>query len=115
MSNPSIGTAADEKKILGAAVEKYGDNQFAQCPKCYTIQNDKADGSLETKSLKVKGVSLKQNCKIHPSSYLSVIHDNKVLKGKNINLQMNHKHNSDGKISIQMSRVTIKKNSLMGY
>ncbi|WP_334087061.1 hypothetical protein, partial [Helicobacter typhlonius] len=58
---------------------------------------------------------MKQNCKIHPSSYLSVINDNKVFKGKNINLQMNRKHNSDGKISIQMSKVTIKKNALAGF
>ena len=105
MPNPAIGTVADEKKILGAAVEKYGDNQVALCPKCYTIWNNKENGSMETKSLKVKGVSLKKN-NINPTDYYTIIVDKCVIPGKNINLQMNRN---------QMSKVTIQKNALTGF
>ena len=88
MSNPSIGTIADEKKILDASIEKYGDNQEALCPKCYTIWNNKEDGTSEPKSLKLKGVSLKKNS-IESSDYLHVIQKRTVKPYININLQMN--------------------------
>ena len=105
MPNPSIGTKADEKKILGASIEKYGDNQVALCPKCYTIWNNKEDGTSETKSLKLKGVSLKKNS-IQSSDYLHVIQERTVKPGININLQMNHN---------QMSKITVYKNALTGF
>lgn len=60
MPDPDINSVYDEKKILGCCVEKYGDNQIALCPKCYTIWNNafidvqgKAHNGV-TKSLKLK-------------------------------------------------------------
>ena len=37
MPNTNIGTVDDTKKLLGCCVEKYGENQVALCPKCYSI------------------------------------------------------------------------------
>ena len=86
----------DEKKILGLAIEKYGDNCIALAPKCYTIWNN--DGT--TKSLKLKGVSLKKN-KIVSADYKTALES--TVQGKNINLQLkNH----------TMSKVTVVKNAL---
>ena len=101
MPNPDIGTTADEKKILGACVEKYGDNQIALCPKCYTIWND----NNETKSLKLKGVSKKTN-DIKFADYKNVIDNGTTVVGKNINLLMRKN---------QMTRVTVNKNALTGF
>ena len=101
MPNPSINSVYDEKKILGCCVEKYGDNQIALCPKCYTIWNNNG----VTKSLKLKGVSLKKN-KIVSSDYKDVLDHQSVKLGKNINLQMNHN---------VMSKITINKNALTGF
>lgn len=112
MPDPSINTVYDEKKILGCCVEKYGDNQIALCPKCYTIwNNDVIDGHNElcsfgcTKSLKLKGVSLKTN-NIVSSDYKDIIDHQCVKSGKNINLQMN---------AHMMSKITINKNALTGF
>lgn len=102
LPNPSIGTKADEKKILGCCIEKYGDNQVALCPKCYTIWNDHSDKAI---SLKLKGVSLKKN-NIKSSDYESIIKDKIIVPGININLQM--KKN-------RMSKVTVNKNALTGF
>ena len=86
----------DEKKILGLAIEKEGENCIALAPKCYTIWNN--DGT--TKSLKLKGVSLKKN-KIVSADYKTALES--TIQGKNINLQLkNH----------VMSKVTIHKNAL---
>ena len=86
----------DEKKILGLAIEKEGENAVALCSKCYTIWNN--DGT--TKSLKLKGVSLKKN-KIVSSDYQKALEE--PIKGKNINLQLKDS---------QMSKITINKNAL---
>ena len=112
MPDPSLNSVYDEKKILGCCVEKYGMNQIALCPKCYTIWNNENINGQEircsfgvTKSLKLKGVSLKTN-KIKSSDYKDIL-DNKCVKsGKNINLQMNHNI---------MSKITINKNALTGF
>ena len=88
----------DEKKILGLAVEKYGDSAVALAPKCYTVFNH--DGI--TKSLKLKGVSLKKN-KIISSDYKDVIDNQSVKSGRNISLQLKNG---------QMSKVFITKNAL---
>ena len=86
----------DEKKILGLAIEKEGENCIALAPKCYTIWNN--DGT--TKSLKLKGVSLKKN-RIVSSDYKTALES--TVQGKNINLQLkNH----------TMSKVTVYKNAL---
>ena len=98
MPNPAINTIEDEKKILGCAIEKTGDNMVALAPKCYTIWN--SDQSV--KALKLKGVSIKKN-NIEFSDYQSIIENNSVKVGKNINLQI---HNN------KMSKLTINKNAL---
>ena len=86
----------DHKKILGLAIEKHGDNCIALAPKCYTIWNN--DGT--TKSLKLKGVSLKKN-RIVSADYKTALES--TVQGKNINLQLkNH----------TMSKVTVYKNAL---
>ena len=86
----------DEKKILGLAIEKQGENCIALAPKCYTIWNN--DGT--TKSLKLKGVSLKKN-RIVSADYKTALEN--TIQGKNINLQLkNH----------TMSKVTVHKNAL---
>ena len=86
----------DEKKILGLAIEKEGENCIALAPKCYTIWNN--DGT--TKSLKLKGVSLKKN-RIVSADYKTALES--TVQGKNINLQLkNH----------TMSKVTVVKNAL---
>lgn len=54
---------------------------------CYTIWNVDDDGNRETKSLKVKGISLKTNHLV-PSDYKDIIENNTIKQGKNINLQM---------------------------
>ena len=100
MPNPDINSVYDEKKILGLCVEKFGENQVALAPKCYTIWNN--DG--RTKSLKLKGVSLKKN-NIVSSDYRNIIDEGTVKVGKNINLQM--KNNV-------MSKITVNKNALTG-
>lgn len=97
MPNPAINDVYDEKKILGCCVEKFGANQVALCAKCYTIWSDD-----KTISLKLKGVSLKKN-NIKSSDYKNVIEKQSVMKGKNINLQMN---------SQLMSKITVIKNAL---
>ena len=71
---------------------------IALTPKCYTIFN--SDQSV--KALKLKGVSLKKN-HIEYSDYRSVIENNSVKQGKNINLQIQNN---------QMSKLTIHKNAL---
>lgn len=96
MPNPNKGLD-DEKKILGLAIEKQGDNMIALAPKCYTIWSDN-----KCISLKLKGVSLKKN-NIKSEDYRNVIENNITVKGYNINLQM-----KDG----IMSKITIVKNAL---
>lgn len=100
MPNPMINDVYDSKKILGCCVEKVGECQIALCPKCYTLYN--LDGL--TKSLKLKGVSLKKN-NIKASDYREVIDEGIIKHGKNINLQLNQH---------LMSKITVNKNSLTG-
>lgn len=86
----------DEKKLLGLAIEKEGENCIALAPKCYTIWNN----DNTTKSLKLKGVSLKKNKIVYPDYEKSLT---KPVSGININLQMNKN---------MMSKITIVKNAL---
>ena len=98
--NPDLHTIADEKKLLGCAIEKIGENMIALAPKCYTIW----DNNAQTKALKLKGVSLKKNTIVH-TDYSDVLNKCTVKHGKNINLQM--KNN-------KMSKLTVNKNALTG-
>ena len=88
-----------EKKLLGLAIEKEGENCVALAPKCYTIWNN---DSQKPVSLKLKGVSLKKN-KIVYQDYLDVLNNKSTKQGVNINLQV--------KDSI-MSKITVYKNAL---
>ena len=97
MPNPSINNVNDEKKILGCCVEKFGRNQVALAANMYTIWTDD-----KTISLKLKGVSLKKN-NIKSSEYKEIIEKQTIMKGKNINLQMNNQ---------LMSKITVIKNAL---
>ncbi len=100
LPDPSKGIN-DEKKILGLAVEKQGDNCIALSPKCYTIWDNEDNKTI---SLKLKGVSLKKN-KIISQDYYNILENQTIKQGVNINLQ-----NKDGK----MSKITIHKNALTG-
>ena len=88
----------DEKKLLGVAIEKEGENCVALTCKCYTIWNN--DGS--TKSLKLKGISLKKN-NVQATDYEDALMRPK--KGININLQLKND---------VISKLTITKNGLSG-
>ena len=108
-----IASIRDEKKLLGCCVEKYGMNQIALCPKCYTIWNGcnnpedplGSNNDGVTKSLKIKGVSLKTN-KLTSNDYKDILDNESIKSGKNINLQV--------KKNI-MSKITINKNALTGF
>ena len=88
----------DEKKLLGVAIEKEGENCVALTCKCYTIWNNNGD----TKSLKLKGVSLKKNAIVSKDYEDALI---KPKKGMNINLQLKND---------RISKLTITKNGLSG-
>ena len=95
---------AHEKKLLGLAIEKQGDNMIALCPKCYTSFN----GPIELAKLiamKMKGVSLKQNKDFTPEHYLRIIVESTTFDGMNINLTL-----KNGK----MARISMGKCALTG-
>jgi hypothetical protein len=79
-----LSMKAHEKKLLGLAIEKQGDNMLALCPKCYTTWN--ADDTSNPISLKMKGVSKRQNKSINASHYLDVLFNDAKIDGTNINL-----------------------------
>ena len=69
-----------DKKILGCAIEKDGENIIALGSKCYTTFND--DGT--TKSLKLKGVNKSTNKHIKYNNYENIIDDKEnLISGKN--------------------------------
>ena len=76
---------AHEKKLLGLAIEKQGDNMIALCPKCYTSYNGTSE-ILKVIAMKIKGVSLKQNKQLRPEHYLRIITESVTFDGANINL-----------------------------
>jgi hypothetical protein len=84
----------DEKKLLGATVEKEGLQMVAVAPKCYFISDtldEKTERWLDSKGtktvMKVKGVSLGRN-KISPKDYKDVIEKGKIIKGENCGFHM---------------------------
>jgi hypothetical protein len=99
--NPMIKDSKErklnEKKLLGLAIEKHGENMVALAPKCYTIWVDDA-----VKSMKLKGVSLRKN-KFTKEDYIEALQGTK--SGKNICLIMKNG---------QMAKVYIMKNALTG-
>ena len=95
---------AHEKKLLGLAIEKQGDNMIALCPKCYTSFNGTSD-ILKVIAMKIKGVSLKQNKHLRPEHYLRIITESVTFDGANINLVLKNG---------QMTRLEVTKCALSG-
>ncbi|KAI5546883.1 CBG23764 family [Trichomonas vaginalis G3] len=78
-----------EKKLLGLAIEKQGDNMIALCPKCYTSFNGHLkETDFKKIAMKMKGVSLKQNEHLTPENYYQILKDGVSFDGKNITLQL---------------------------
>ena len=78
--NDKLSKMLFDKKILGCAIEKDGDNIIALGSKCYTTFND--DGT--TKSLKLKGVNKSTNQHIKFNNYSNIIDDKEdLINGKN--------------------------------
>ena len=78
--NDKLNKMLFDKKILGCAIEKDGDNIIALGSKCYTTFND--DGT--TKSLKLKGVNKSTNKHIKFNNYSNIIDDKEdLINGKN--------------------------------
>jgi hypothetical protein len=99
---------AHEKKLLGFALEKEGDNMIALGPKCYTTWNNTSDqnkASGKITAMRCKGVSLNQNKEINTNSYREVAEKNKIVTGINSNLQL--KKN-------EMVRIEMMKTALSG-
>ena len=92
---------AHEKKLLGLAIEKQGDNMIALCPKCYTSFND----DKKTIALKMKGVNAKQNKHINSESYKDIVENGGKVSGQNSILQLK---------SQLMSRIQMDKTALTG-
>ena len=79
--NPDKGVK-DEKKLLGLAIEKEGENMIALSPKCYTTFNGE-----KTITTKMKGCSKKRN-NFSKDEYKECINNSKLTKGVNANLQV---------------------------
>jgi len=71
---------AHEKKLMGLAIEKQGDNMVALSPKCYTCFNE------ETKAVRCKGLNTKQN-KLSHQDYCDVLFNDKIVRGVNKGFQ----------------------------
>ena len=95
---------AHEKKLLGLAIEKQGDNMIALCPKCYTSFNGTSD-LIKVIAMKIKGVSLKQNKHLTPEHYLRVITESVTFDGANVNLMLKNGY---------MTRMEVTKCALSG-
>lgn len=97
---------AHEKKLLGLAIEKQGDNMIALCSKCYTSFNGEiGTDSFKRLALKMKGVSMKQNKQLTSDKYLNVVKNGVTYDGENIGLQLKNG---------QMTRLSINKTALTG-
>ena len=78
--NDKLSKMLFDKKILGCAIEKDGENIIALGSKCYTTFNN--DGT--TKSLKLKGVNKSTNKHIKFVNYENIIDDKEdLIEGKN--------------------------------
>jgi hypothetical protein len=88
------------KKLLGLAIEKQGENMISLGPKCYTQFNN--DGKSK---LKVKGIRLQQNPHITSQSYVDILSKGGIESGCNSTLQMKND---------VMSRLTMNKIAITG-
>ena len=107
---PKLNTEAErkahEKKLLGLAIEKQGDNMIALCPKCYVSFNKEyKDPESKLIALKMKGVAKSQNLHINPGCYIDVLEHALKFDGENVILSLK---------GGQMSRLTIGKTALTG-
>jgi hypothetical protein len=98
--NSDLAKMQFDKKLLGLAIEKQALNMIALGPKCYTLFND----PVKPIARKVKGVSIRQN-PLTVGDYSDVIKEDRIVKGKNTNLQMSRN---------LMSKVLINKTALSG-
>ena len=112
---PKLTTKAEqkahEKKLLGLAIEKQGDNMIALCPKCYTSYNNVEGESefdlydIKTIALKMKGVSKAQNKHLTPQHYIDIIEKELTFDGENVNLTLK---------GGEMKRISVGKTALTG-
>jgi hypothetical protein len=114
----SLTAKKEEKKLLGLAIEKEGDNMIALCPKCYTIfdgQVKRIAGEYtsehgKVKALKMKGVDKNKNSFTENSYFEAMKHP---VQGRNIGFRvLGGKKEDDG--GYGMRTVTVKKNALTG-
>jgi hypothetical protein len=98
--NTKIEAKAHEKKLLGLAIEKQGDNLIALGPKCYTAWDNEGKYSMKN-----KGVKMDLNKHINHYSYKDIVMNGGKIDGQNVTLQM-----KNGK----MSRITVNKTALTG-
>jgi hypothetical protein len=63
----------DEKKLLGAAIEKEGYLMIAIIPKCYYLKTTRSTEAKQNEVKKMKGVSLGSNPEITLESYKSCL------------------------------------------
>ena len=103
----TLETKLFDKKLLGLAIEKQGENMIALCPKCYTCWSDDVNPTL-----KCKGVSLKQNRGINKECYEDVLKLGIKLDGQNLNLCL--KNLDPQTKNNEMCRITINKTALSG-
>ena len=123
-NKPQLKTKAEqkahEKKLLGLAIEKQGDNMVALCPKCYTSFNEEyidpetmeTIQEAKTIALKMKGVNKTQNKHISPGSYLDILDYETTFDGENVNLTLKTGKMPTGERSLK--RLTIGKTALTG-
>jgi hypothetical protein len=90
-----------EKKLLGLAIEKQGENMISLGPKCYTQWNNDGNDS----KVKLKGIRLKQNPHIDSESYVDILSKGGIESGCNTTLQMKNGN---------MARLTMNKIALTG-
>jgi hypothetical protein len=73
----------DEKKLLGAAIEKEGYLMIAIAPKCYYLKTTRPTERQQTEAKKMKGVSVGLNPDITLESYKSCIEQSIPKQGYN--------------------------------
>jgi hypothetical protein len=92
------------KKLLGLAIEKQGDNMYALGPKCYTqFNNDNSKSKL-----KVTGIRLPQNPHITSESYVDILSKGGIESGCNTTLQM--KNGNMARLTMNKIALTAKNN-----
>jgi len=90
---------AHEKKLLGLAVEKQGDNMIALCAKCYSGCNGSVEDAVNrttVKAIKCKDANTEQN-PMTSKHYHDVLTEGTTFSGQNINLCLRHTSGTEPK------------------